>query len=198
MIYVKSALFMQDHRCFKELDKIDFQGINIIVGDQGCGKSTLLTAMQNFNSKNPYPLALELTEKTIKEGVDTFYFDFEKDNPRITDPIMYTTPSGKDTGIGFSSAFKSRYFSHGEISMNYSLKVAEQKNAVILFDEPESGLSLRNQYKLVDAIKKAASQDCQIFIATHSLVLIESFENVLSLEHRKWMNSDDFINSQKN
>jgi predicted ATPase len=197
MIYVKSALFTQDHRGFKELDKIFFKDINIIVGDQGCGKSTLLSAMHKFNPQNPYPLTLELTEKTIKEGVDTFYFDFEKGNPRINDPIMYTTPSGKDTGIGFQNALKSRYFSHGEISMQYSLKLAEQKNAVILFDEPESGLSLRSQYKLVDAINKAASQDCQIFIATHSLVLIESFENVLSLEHRKWMNSEDFINSQK-
>jgi predicted ATPase len=71
------------------------------------------------------------------------------------------------------------------------------KDSVILLDEPEAGLSLRNQFKVWDEVTRASENKCQIIIATHSLVIIQAAEDVLSLEHGKWMKSGDFISTQK-
>lgn len=81
-----------------------------------------------------------------------------------------------------------------EFSVN-AIKKAE--NCIIFLDEPESALSLRNQYNLVKEIDNANKRNCQIIVATHCLPLIEYADNVLSLEHKKWMSNNDFINSQK-
>lgn len=71
------------------------------------------------------------------------------------------------------------------------LKKAE--NCVVYLDEPESGLSLRNQYALAKEIHNAAKRNVQLFIATHSLILIQSVDTVVSLEHGKVMPSKEFI-----
>ena len=51
-------------------------------------------------------------------------------------------------------------------------------------------------YKLIDLIKELEKNN-QVFIATHSLILMEEFKQVLSLEHKKWMSSEEFIQTQK-
>jgi predicted ATPase len=75
--------------------------------------------------------------------------------------------------------------------------MVKAKNVVLFLDEPESGLSIRSQYRILESINKAKNNGCQIFIATHSAILINSVDKVLSLEHKKWMNSGDFICSQE-
>jgi predicted ATPase len=119
-------------------------------------------------------------------------------NPRTTDPNLYAKANGKDKGIGYVGSIMSRFKSHGEILKQYTvdcLKTA--KDCVVLLDEPESSLSLKNQYKIWLEIKAASERGCQIILATHSLVIIQAVEDVLSLEHGKWMKSDDFISTQK-
>lgn len=173
--------------------QFECESVNLLVGDQGCGKSTLLR-MLSKNSKN---LKLSLAEHVVKQGVESFYFDSEKDNPRVRDPQLYTTPSGRDSGIGFKDALISRFSSHGEVMVPMVLgpmKTAE--NCVILLDEPESGLSITNQFRLVTEIDKAVKRGCQFFIATHCYPLIQA-NNVVSLEHWKKMSGEEFIKKVK-
>ena len=85
--------------------------VNLLVGNQGCGKSTLLNYMHNH--KETSPLQITLSENVVKNGVDIFKFDSEKDNPRMTDPALYTTPSGTNKGIGYGGALQTRFMSHG-------------------------------------------------------------------------------------
>lgn len=163
--------------------------VNLFVGNQGCGKSTLLNLLQ----KNHKDVKLTLAEDTIKNGVSSFYFDSENDNPRTKNPELFTDVSGNDVGIGYGGALVSRFKSHGEVLENFILKpLLKAKDCVILLDEPESGLSITNQFKLIDAIKKAVENGCQLFIATHCFPLIESFD-VISLEHNKQMTGVEFI-----
>jgi predicted ATPase len=106
---------------------------------------------------------------------------------------MFTKPSGENVGIGYGNALASRFKSHGEILEHFVITpILKAKDCVILLDEPESGLSLTNQFRLVDAINKAVKNNCQFFIATHCYPLIESFD-VISLEHKKQMSGKDFI-----
>jgi len=172
---------------------INCSDVNLFVGDQGCGKSTLLNLIQ----KNHFDIEVTLSYFVLKNGVETFFFDSEKDNPRIKDPQLYTKPNGENTGIGYGNALKSRFKSHGEILESFVIKpILKAKDCIIILDEPESGLSITNQLKLINSIKTGVNNGCQFFIATHCYPLIESF-NVISLEHNEQLSGVEFINKIK-
>jgi predicted ATPase len=172
---------------------INCSDVNLFVGNQGCGKSTILNLLQ----KNHSDIQITLS-KLVKNDVNSFFFDSEKDNPRIKDPQMYTKPNGENTGIGYGAALMCRFKSHGEILEQFIISpILKSKNCVIILDEPESGLSITNQFKLINAINIAVNNGCQFFIATHCYPLIESY-NVISLEHSEQINGVDFINKIKN
>jgi len=174
--------------------EIECADINLFVGNQGCGKSTLLNLIQ----KNHSDIKVQISNITKIKGVNTFFFDSEKYNPRIKDPQLFTKPNGEDVGIGYGAALCSRFKSHGEILQDFIITpILKAKDCVIILDEPESGLSITNQLRFINAIKTALKNNCQFFIATHCYPLIESF-NVISLEHKKQMKGMDFINLIKN
>ncbi|MEM7487262.1 MAG: ABC transporter ATP-binding protein [Bacteroidota bacterium] len=170
----------------------NMKDITLLVGDQGCGKSSVLELLSSNQS-----IDLELTVLGQK-GVDTRFFDFEKDNPRIKNPELYTEPNGISKGIGYGGALATRFESHGQVLSDFSVRGLEVlKNCIVFFDEPESSLSVRNQFKLITNAKKAVDKKCQLIFATHCIPLIESQEFVYSMEHLKWMKSIEFLQNQK-
>lgn len=193
MIYIekikfKDATYPGAHIFKKDLE-IKCASINLLVGDQGCGKSTLLKLLRDNHSD----IELSLTPDTLTKGVDSFYFDSESDNPRVKDAMLYSKPDGTNIGIGMAGAVSSKFKSHGEVLQTFIIKpLLKAKKCVVLLDEPESGLSLTNQFKLIDAIKQAVDNKCQLFIATHCYPLIEHFD-VFSLEHNEQMSGIEFI-----
>jgi len=192
-MYIKSVSFLNDVRCFNKGESFLFADINLLVGDQGSGKSTLLDLL----SKNDRDIEVALTPRG-ESGVDTFFFDAEKMNPRMNDPQNYTNPNGTNCGIGYGRALLSRFKSHGEVLVGFTIDALKRaENSVIFLDEPESSLSLRNQFRLAEEIKGAAKRNCQLVVATHSLIMIQSVPQVLSLEYRKWMGSRRFINHNR-
>ena len=82
--------------------KINCSSINLLVGEQGCGKSTLLKLLQE-NNKDIKITFFDLNF-IQNVGVDTFYFDSEKDNARIKNAELYTKFNGENIGIGFCNA----------------------------------------------------------------------------------------------
>lgn len=68
---------------------------------------------------------------------------------------------------------------------------------MFFLDEPESALSLKNQYKMANDIKKSTERNVQFIIATNCLPLIDHIGKVYSLEHKKWMSSKKFIDLNK-
>lgn len=192
-IKVVNNTYPGSHVLSKDFE-IQCQSVNLFVGDQGCGKSTYLQLLQ----KNHSDIVVTLSEYVKKNGVNTFYFDSERDNPRVKNPELYTKPSGENIGIGYGGALASRFQSHGEVLQKFILgPIGKAKDCVIMLDEPESGLSLTNQFRLVNAINNAVARGCQFFIATHCYPLINGFD-VISLEHNEQMSGNDFINRIKN
>ena len=171
--------------------------VNIFVGNQGCGKSTILNLIQKSHEDVEITLSKALINNMTGKGVDSFFFDSEKDNPRMKDPELFTKANGENIGIGYGSALASRFKSHGEILESFVITpILKAGNCVIILDEPESGLSITNQFKMISAIKTAVDNNCQFFIASHCYPLIESFD-VISLEHNSQMKGIEFINKIK-
>lgn len=172
---------------FPENLDIQCRDLNLIVGDQGTGKSTLLGMLYS----NHDSLVLELSTS----GVDSMFFDTERHNPRVADISNYSTPSGHSKGIGIGGAIQARFKSHGEVMERFIIGALEQASeVVIILDEPEAGLSIRNQYRLVDSINGAVGRGCQIFMATHCVPVISSFD-VFLISDCKWMGGLEYIES---
>jgi predicted ATPase len=194
-MHLLSIKLNEDYRCLKEGLIIDLKPITFLVGEQGCGKSTVLTLLQENSSK----IEIDLSDHVNKFGVDSYFFDSEKMNPRTADiEANYTTPGGGSKGIGPINAVMSKFMSHGETLRKFTVdRIHQAKDCVLLLDEPESALSLRNQYKLAKELNEATNRNVQVIISTHCLPLIESVEYVYSLEHLKWIKSQEFIKLNK-
>ena len=200
-MYITKITIKQAYRCFPADFEIVPEQLTLLVGDQGSGKSSLLellsprTSLEPKRSKhNKTIVDVELTDEAERNGVKTFYFDTEKNNPRVVDPMTYTNIDGTNRGIGLAGALQTRYQSHGEVLQHFTVEpLAAAKDCIVFIDEPEAGLSLRNQYKLVQSIRTALGNNCQLFISTHCLPVISAFDRVYSMEHRRWMSSNDFV-----
>jgi predicted ATPase len=193
MIFLEKAIVKKnmypETKLFRKNRKFTFSDINLLVGDQGCGKSTFLAMLQSHKEY----LDITLSDEARGKGVNFFFFDSEKHSPRVRDPQEYTDIHGNDVGIGYRGSLLSRWRSHGEVLSDMVVEpLFEAKDCVIMLDEPESGLSITNQFRLIEAINTAVKNGCQLFIATHCYPLIEA-NKVISLEHKKVMKGKTFI-----
>lgn len=169
----------QDFRVLKQGEEFEFHpGVNLLVGDQGAGKTSLLKILmgggKNTFSKDKADILCDVLTETRS-------FDFEKDNPRVRSRVETMT----DVVCIMAS--------HGEVNRQMFKDQSEFKNLLIILDEPDSALSIRSCYLLVDAFNKAVDNGCQIVAAVHNPIIISSFPSVLSMEHRHWMKSQDFV-----
>jgi len=181
--------FKKDFRCWKSGDKVEFlPGINLIVGDQGTGKSSLIAAIAAAcNAKQfHYPLGLENKVEILAGRSVAGGFDFERDNPRVQSVF--------NDNIHFHISTK--LSSHGETNIAILKSLTQQRDKVIFLDGPDVGLSIRSVTKVVTMFKEARINNCQIIAAIHHPFLMKAFPDVYSCEHRKWMNSDQFIATQ--
>lgn len=163
--------------------KLPFQpGLNVIVGENGSGKSTLFQLISPEDS-----IFKGYKVKLANPGQKVEYrgFDTEKMNPRLRkdtkDPVL---------------AVLSSWASHGETMLPILEWCKEAKNAsnmIIFIDEPEAGISLRNQKKLFKAFKIAEKNGNQVIITTHSFVLIKSVEKVFDLDKKEWVSSTNYL-----
>lgn len=198
-MYVTKVRLKEAYRNMPADLEIIPEQLTLLVGDQGCGKSSLLELLYQHGKKKVLRgkkidsiLEVELAAGVGGDGVTTYYFDAEKDNPRVKNPMDYA-----NWGIGYEKALACRFASHGEVLRTFTVgPMRKVKDSVVFIDEPESALSIRNQYQLVKSIQAALSQQCQLFVATHCLPLIQTFDRVYSLEHKQWMSSSDFLLTQ--
>lgn len=181
---ITSVKILQNYNTLKRGKSVKLKDITLLVGDNGCGKSSLLYAM----TKGAYRGIAHV------EGDETefYFFDFEKDNPRTKQPNPL---DAFDVKLALTSRFKS----HGESNVELLEFLSDKtvNNSVIILDEPETALSMRNQYRLYNLINSCVKRGNRLIVATHSKVLIENVEKVFSVEHWKWMENRDFIKSQE-
>ncbi len=160
--------------------KVNFQpGLNVIVGDNGSGKSTLIHLLTMDNDEYH-------TIGRVKKCPRYMHFDTETMNPRISD--LASSSSGN-----YIYTALSHFQSHGEVLLPIMLHCTKEKNKIFLLDEPESGISLKNQVKMFNAFMEAVENGCQIFVATHSYVIIKKCEKVFCLNKKAWTSSEAYL-----
>ena len=201
---------------FKKGLKIEFnEGVNVIVGENGSGKSTLFHLIKQYSGKPPDRMDFFVSEYETEEQYfqnyqkkykgelkvdgainyrNTIYFDAEKDNPVVAIPQMLN-PNKKEFASLVSQMFDAQEESHGESMLpvlNFILKNA--KDCTIFMDEPETALSLGNQWWLVEEMNRSAKeQNNQIIIATHAYGIVMHYSLIFDMETRKWVNREDYI-----
>jgi len=180
---LKKITFKEDHRCFKQGDTFDFRpGVNLLVGDQGCGKSTILECVNNRKG-NRKVLEIEA------DKMELLSFDFEMDNIRKRGS-MYND----DAGMKFQLA--SMFSSHGQSNLAMLSHLETVNGKLFCIDEPDMALSIRSCVKLAVMLKSSIENGNQILASIHNPIVIRAFDEVLSLEHKCWMSSEDFFKSQ--
>ena len=200
---------------FKKGLTIEFnEGVNVIVGENGSGKSTLFHLIKNYAGKAPDKFAMSLHNKTEQQMIDdhkkycdehyeytvdgdisfknSVFFDAEKDNPVVAIPQMITPGNMIPMAAQLWDAQEE---SHGESMkpiLEYLLK--EAHGGILFFDEPETALSLKNQFWLVkQMIESSVTNKNQIIISTHALGIIQHFPMVFDMETRQWINRETYI-----
>ena len=188
---IKRLTFVEDFRCFKQDESIDFHsGVNLLVGDQGVGKSTIfqcLAAVAGTKSKAITRGTKDKVKVDVEGGqYDVLALDFEKDSRR-------TQGYFDDSNAGFNFQVITMFKSHGE-STKYLLEVlSTKKGTIFLIDEPDMALSIRSIKQLAHDLKIAAENGCQLIVAVHNPFLILSFEEVLDVAKRQFVDSGDFV-----
>jgi predicted ATPase len=196
---IRSVAFATDWRCFAKGYRIDLRpGINLLVGDQGSGKSSALTAIccgtlndaGRYRHPQPCPDAGTFTaDHDGDEGKRSLlFFDFERGNPR-------TVGAFSDN---IKAEIATRFVSHGE-SVNAIIRALPKRGpgVTICMDEPDMALSPRSALALAAQMRTLADEGTQIVAAVHNPWLVGAFPDVLSLEHRRWMPSSEFLESQR-
>jgi len=101
-----------------------------------------------------------------------------------------------DLDVITTSAMKS----HGQALFPFLEEALKVQNGIVFLDEPETSLSIKSQRKLAEMLQ-LASENNQIFIATHSEILMRAVDKpsmLLSLDESKptWVEIDEFIRKQ--
>jgi predicted ATPase len=179
-IYLKRIQLLKEHHNLNPFFLYFKEGLNIIVGENGSGKSTLLDLVTGNHSK-------ELVKLDFEKGAQYRFLDTEKHNPR--------TKSNLSESKNIMFEVSARFMSHGEAILMLLEGAKDFKDLLLIVDEPEAGVSLKNQIKVLDILNKLVKEaNCQVLLATHSYPIIKSEEQIYSMDLEAWIDSKGYLN----
>lgn len=174
---LKSFKLKQEYRGMPVFNLKFKEGLNVIVGDNGSGKSSLLELITMGPNK--------LGSISIAPGTEYRFLDTERMNPRIKSSFA------DSKYIAFDLAC--RFRSHGESMLPLIMGAKDFKNILLLIDEPDAGISLKAQLKVLKIMEDAVKNGCQVVLTTHSYVIIKSVPEVFCMDTRTWMPSTTYL-----
>lgn len=184
MILLEKFTLNSEFRCFKPFSISFTSPISIIVGDNGTGKSSFFELLTDYNYYNNGKITL----KHVPD-LEFSFIDTEKINLRVKN-LNYEESNNLSI---VASKIHSKTISHGEAALPLIEGINYIKNKLILIDEPEAGISLSNQKKVLDVFNTAVKNGCQIIFSTHSYFFIKNEKTVFNMELKKWETSNKFL-----
>jgi len=166
--------------------------IMTVVGENGCGKSSLLHALRGYKNDAPTKSLFETDFKDLAENITVehnyekiFYFDAVKDNGSDM-MVAYDAMSFLDSG-----GFAKQRLSHGQGSLMYIARFVKDhedkivpNKTLLVFDEIDNGLSLRNQSIFENFVMKMVTiHKCQVLIISHNPFFI--YQSIICYDLQK-------------
>ena len=205
-MFLNSITFLEDIRTIKKDTVIEFNSnITVISGDNGTGKSTIVQSLfrnlasdnkttfgSNVNIPNDIREA-KITVNTSKEYKkdNIIYLDavegllknlsyFDNDNMTLQISCM-----GKSSGEGLLMQL-------AELNNNEELN-----SSILILDEPERGLSIKQQITLAKYFKFLSKNNpnLQIIIVSHGFGVLTAFDTMYSTNDFEYITTEDYITS---
>lgn len=190
-----SVTFKKDFRVFKEGQTITFKNpITVITGDNGTGKSSLLGAIRNLFPRIKWTMSQDSSSKGVLKECEmtdakVSYLCLSKDLYANASEFDYDNMDVFLATIQLSSG-------QGAFTQLVDmLKNCADADLVIL-DEPERGLSIAHQTVLCEIIRIFSEKypKTQFIITTHSLRVMSLCDEVLSLNHDRFIDPTEYFN----
>lgn len=159
--------------------------VTIFIGENGSGKSTVLEAIAAAAGLNPeggsrnFSFSTQNTHSILEEYVQLIRGAYRpKDSYFLRAESFYNVATEIDElnkpDNGLFPAYGGRSLHHQSHGESF-LSLAQNRlrgNGLYLFDEPEAALSPVNQLVLLRVIDKLVEKHSQLFICTHSPILL--------------------------
>lgn len=186
--YLKSVIYKRPAVCdsfpfdlpvLSDLDQLVFdQPVTFLIGENGTGKSTvmeLIAGLMGMNreggSRNQLFSTYEESNMLIDACRPIRFPNRPRDNYFYRAETFYNLMTDLEEVGSPAFAESLHHFSRGE-SFYELLSNRFMGKGLYLLDEPETGLSLSTQLKVMILLKELAENDSQFIIATHSPILL--------------------------
>lgn len=164
--------------------------ITVIVGENGSGKSLLFKILNSYFSRREKPTYFACDFEDGVSGDSIIHYNAMEHTPKNM-KIYENDPDFIRKSVYLWDVGT---YSSGEIVLDFLDHLLESKieNRLLLLDEPETSLSLKNQVSYYKKLCKLSKSN-QIIIITHSYPIIHSTETVYDMSARKYLSSKEFL-----
>lgn len=178
MLPITEVKFKCDFRDFKKGDTYNFSDkVTIIAGDNGSGKSSLIGLVRSYFEKD----SLKGFSRSLANEVATYKGDNTKTMMMI-DLANESLKSQHYIEDDYATLHLScMQHSSGQASMlELSSKLDQLDVDLLIFDEPERGLSLGRQHVVAYLISEwiKTNPTSQVIIVTHSNIIMNAIESL--------------------
>lgn len=185
---------LNEDTVFKFNDKVTY-----VVGQNGSGKSTLsdlivlsLSGKYSFNNVSN-DIKEEDYQVTKKD-------ELKEENYILLDSVegLLKTQSYFDDDMDLHLKTMGVSSGEGLLFQLEDLNNKEFNNKILILDEPERGLSIKQQFTLDKYIKFLAdkTENTQVIVITHSYPIISMAKEVFSMDEMKFEKGTEFIDKQ--
>lgn len=192
----------------KKNDTVEFpHQLTVITGDNGAGKSTLLSAIRSLFPTTKWSMS---QDRRTKDTLTTPAFEDKKlAYISLSDDLYKNSPEFDFDNMAVFRRARTASAGEGAL-LQIKDKLFKNTDAdLIILDEPERGLSLRQQLVTAQFLHEFIfkNNSSQFIIATHSEHFMRLNRNVFSLNHQhalspekymQWMRDPEIIDCELN
>jgi len=202
---IKSITFKEDLRTIKKNTNIIFDNnITVITGDNGSGKSTIIKSIYNKtidNSKMNNDIFTVETDISHSDIIVDLDENFKIGNTIVLDScegllkhLSYFNDENMDLQVTCMKSSSGEGLLLQLANLNNIKNLSEK---LLILDEPEKGLSIKQQLKTAKYLKFLVDKynGLQIIVVTHSFGLLSYFNEVYSTNEFKYVKSSYYLDT---